>query len=116
MNTLESYMTDNPAGIVEECAKLTIEDTTIPFLLAGVTEPDSEYTFSFWVKSNINSTITAAETTFPTTSKWTKHHFLMFSLVLASITLVVHFFPFPLLLYLNLDRDFFGESCHTQKY
>lgn len=73
MSILESHITTNPSGVEDECAKLTIDDISVPFVLTNVVEPGTEYTFSFWVKSDENGSITAADSTFATTSKWTKH-------------------------------------------
>lgn len=72
MNTLESYK----GTIVEEegeCAQFAIDTPTSPFVLSGVTKAGEQYTFSFWVRSDSDGSITTCGKTFPSTTEWTKH-------------------------------------------
>jgi hypothetical protein len=73
VNTLEAHMIINPSGVEDECAKLLIDDISIPFLLTNIVEPGTEYTFSFWVKSDADGSVTAADLSFHTSSDWTKY-------------------------------------------
>lgn len=72
MNTLESYK----GTIMEEegeCAQFAIDTPTSPFVLSGVTKAGEQYTFSFWVRSDSDGSITTCGKTFPSTTEWTKH-------------------------------------------
>lgn len=73
MNTLESYSTTSPYGKVEECAKLTIEEVGKLFTLTGVMMSGQKYTFSFWVKGDVESSMTVCGGIIPVTSEWVRY-------------------------------------------
>lgn len=73
MNALESHNTEVPSLLTGECAKFTIDDVTIPFILHKITIIGEEYTLSFWAKAEQSSTITAYGTTVDMTGTWEKH-------------------------------------------
>ena len=73
MNILEAYSIESPSGKVDECAKFVIDDVTSAFVLSNIASVGQEYTFSFWIKSDTNTTIVVANNTFVVTNKWTKH-------------------------------------------
>lgn len=73
MNILEAYSIESPSGKVDECAKFVIDDVTNAFVLSNIASVGQEYTFSFWIKSDTNTTIVVANNTFVVTNKWTKH-------------------------------------------
>lgn len=73
MNTIESHVISNPSGLDDECAKLVIDEIIIPFVMTNVTTPESEYTFSFWIKSDYDGSVSVAGQTFTTTPEWSKY-------------------------------------------
>lgn len=60
------------------CAKFTIEDTTIPFVLKKIMTTGEEYTFSLYIKSNSSSSIIVAEKNIESPTKW-KHSYVQFT-------------------------------------
>ena len=60
------------------CAKFTIEDTTIPFVLKKIMTTGEEYTFSLYIKSNSSSSIIVAEKDIESPTEW-KHSYVQFT-------------------------------------
>lgn len=57
----------------EECAEFVITTAEDPFVLTRITKPGEQYTLSFWIRSDIEGSITVCDTLFPTTIEWSKH-------------------------------------------
>jgi hypothetical protein len=74
MNTLESYITDNPLGKSDTCAKFVIDDTSMPFVLHNITSANQEYTMSFWVKADAEGILNVSNATIDVTTEWTKRY------------------------------------------
>lgn len=60
------------------CAKFTIEDTTIPFVLKKIMTTGEEYTFSLYIKSDSSSSIIVAEKDIESPMEW-KHSYVQFT-------------------------------------
>lgn len=60
------------------CAKFTIEDTTIPFVLKKIMTAGEEYTFSLYIKSDSSSSIIVAEKDIESPTEW-KHSYVQFT-------------------------------------
>ena len=73
MNVLENTIISTPSGVEDTCAKLTIDDTTLPFIFHNISQADEAYTLSFWVCSEAEGSIMVGGATIATTSEWTKH-------------------------------------------
>ena len=73
MNTLEAYSIESPSGKTEECAKFAIDDVENQFILSNIASVGQEYTFSFWIKSDTEGSVTVCDTTFPVTNEWSKY-------------------------------------------
>lgn len=73
MNTLEAYSIESPSGKVEECAGFVIDDIASAFILSNIASVGQEYTFSFWIKSDVETTVIVANNTFNVTNTWVKH-------------------------------------------
>lgn len=73
MNTLEACYLINPIGKTDECAKFTVDDVTNPFLMPGITENTKQYTFSCWLKSDVNGYITVFGSMLQSTTEWSRH-------------------------------------------
>ena len=73
MNTLESCFIVSPKNNNDECAKFVIDDIGSPFILSEIMEIGTRYTFSFWIKSDANSSIQTASSIFNTSTEWQKH-------------------------------------------
>lgn len=71
MNTLESYSILAPNDKTEECAKFVIDDTTKPYVLSHIMTAGRDYTLSFWIQSDTDGSISAAGTTFSSSTEWT---------------------------------------------
>lgn len=78
MNILESCRILNPKNIEDECSKFTIDDIESSFILSEIIQLDTRYTLSFWIKSDVSSTIRVAGSTFATSGEW-KKHFVVFT-------------------------------------
>ena len=70
MNTLESFITTNPFGNEEECAKFDIDDISTEFVFHDITNASQEYTFSCWVKSDEEGMFSVGNKTFNTSDTW----------------------------------------------
>ena len=73
MSVHESYTATNPFGFDDDCAKFTIDDTTVPFMLCAIMSVDQTYTFSMWLKSDDVGQMTVAGQVFPSTTEWVRH-------------------------------------------
>lgn len=60
------------------CAKFTIEDTTILFVLKKIMTTGEEYTFSLYIKSDSSSSIIVAEKDIESPMEW-KHSYVQFT-------------------------------------
>lgn len=70
MNIRETATIRSPNGIDEECAKFTVDDVVIPFILKSTTDINEKYVFSAWVMSDEDSTITIEGKEIPATTEW----------------------------------------------
>ena len=77
MNTLESYFINNPENVIDECAKFVIDNTGSPFALPEIMQIGVTYAFSFWVKSESDSSIKVDDVVFNTNTTWQKHNIVM---------------------------------------
>lgn len=73
MNTRESVNITSPDNKEEECAKFTITDVSVPFVITNTTSTDEECTFSAWIKATANSSITIEKTEIQVTAEWERH-------------------------------------------
>lgn len=72
-NLLESHSIENPQNEVDTCAKFTIEDATMPFILNNITTINEQYTLSFWLKSEESGSIQVYDRVFGSTNEWQKY-------------------------------------------
>lgn len=72
-NTLESYSIETPYNIMDTCAKFSIEDVALPFILTDITAIGECYTLSFWVKSEASGNLQVYNGIFSTSDKWQKY-------------------------------------------
>lgn len=70
MNTLQSYQTTSPYDKTEECARFIIDDISKTFILSNIMEPNQEYTFSFWVRSESDGRLIIRNEAFSTSTEW----------------------------------------------
>lgn len=70
MNIRETATIRSPNGIDEECAKFTVDDVGIPFILKSTTDINEKYVFSAWVMSDEDSAITIEGKEIPATTEW----------------------------------------------
>lgn len=73
MNVLENTIIQTPFGEEDSCAKLTIDDVTLPFIFHNISHADETYTLSFYVRSESEGSIMVGGVTINTTSEWTRH-------------------------------------------
>ena len=73
MNTLESHSTTSPYNKVDECAKFVIDDPANVFMLDNLMIIGQKYTLSFWIKSEVESSVTVSGTSALVTNQWTRH-------------------------------------------
>lgn len=73
MNTLATVSMTDPYGKVSECIQFTIDDANNPFVLNDIMAIDQRYTFSLWLMSAEDASLTAGGDTFATTSAWNKY-------------------------------------------
>ena len=73
MNTRESVNILSPDNKEEECAKFTITDVSVPFVITNTTSTDEECTFSAWIKATANSSITIEKTEIQVTAERERH-------------------------------------------
>lgn len=72
MNTISGTTIRSPAGIDEECAVFSINDTSTPFTLHDIAQIGQQYTLSFYVCSDAAGSITAGGYTMATGTDWTR--------------------------------------------
>ena len=73
MNAIEAYKTEGPFGESEDCAKLTIDNVSAPFVMHDVMISGRNYVFSCWIRSDepgILKTIGCEQETGTTWSKY----------------------------------------------
>lgn len=73
MNTLSTMSRTDPYGKVTDCIQFTIDDPSCSFVLSNIMTVGRQYTFSLWLMSDENSSISADGHTFATNSSWNKH-------------------------------------------
>ena len=73
LNTLESYIGLSPDSAEGVCAKFIIDDIALPFVLSNITKVGEQYTFSFWLRSDVAGSLMACGETFSATTEWVKH-------------------------------------------
>lgn len=73
MNIREHDIIRAPTGKADVCTIFTIDTPDEPFVLQGVAEPDTQYTLSFYAKSDIPGSITVAGTTMDTDDDWKRY-------------------------------------------
>lgn len=72
MNTLATAIMTDPYGKISECIQFTIDDASSPFVLNDIMTVGRQYTFSLWLMSDANASISAAGDIFDTSSSWNK--------------------------------------------
>lgn len=72
-NLLEAFVDMSPFDREEKCAKFTIDEPDVPFILRNITVPEREYTLSFWAKADTDRSITAARVEKNIGIDWTYH-------------------------------------------
>ena len=70
MNTIDSYSLMGPFGIGVPCPRIKIENTLIPFVLAGVANPNRTHALSFWLKSDAESQVDVCGKIFTSSPEW----------------------------------------------
>lgn len=65
----------SPNDKEELCAEFVIDDTSIPFLLNGVTQIGESYVLSFWMRSNSNALLKVGDTEILISTKWERYKF-----------------------------------------
>ena len=71
-NTIEAFTIENPEEIMAECSRFTIVDITLPFTLRNIMTVGTQYTFSLWLRSDIeeNGNVLVRGDTLPATTSW----------------------------------------------
>ena len=59
----------------ELCAEFVIDDTSVPFVLNGVTQIGENYVLSFWMRSNSNALLKIGETELSISTEWERYKF-----------------------------------------
>ena len=72
MNTLESWSITSPYNKTDICAKFTITEVQYPFVMSGVASIGYKHTFSMWIKSDSDVTITLLGSTIQVSTTWQK--------------------------------------------
>lgn len=73
LNTIESYSITSPYNQTDTCAKFVIDDLTSQYILSNIANVGSEYTLSFWIRSETTGSITVCGETISTTTVWSQH-------------------------------------------
>lgn len=73
MNNIVAHEILNPHGETDQCAKLTIDDVSTPFVLHNIVEVGKSYTFSFWIRAEAEGTISIYGNDIEVTSGWNKY-------------------------------------------
>lgn len=74
MNTLASVTMTDPYGKVSECIQFTIDDVTDPFVLDNIMAIGRQYTFSLWLMSDSDASLSVVGDTFVSSNAWSKYH------------------------------------------
>jgi hypothetical protein len=86
MNTLATVSMTDPHGKVSECIQFTVDDVTDPFILRRIMTIGQPYTFSLWLMSDIDASMSVSGSTFNSNSAWSKH-FVTFTPTSANLLL-----------------------------
>ena len=70
MNIRETVTIRSPNGKDEECAKFTIDEVARPYVFRKTTNYNEKYTYSAWVMSEIESTLSIQGKEIPVTTNW----------------------------------------------
>ena len=73
MNSLATATMTDPYDKVSECIQFSIDDTTMPFVLNDIMVIGQQYTFSLWIMSAEDASLSAAGETFATNGSWRKY-------------------------------------------
>lgn len=73
MNTLSTATMTDPFGKTSECIQFSIDDAANPFVLNDVMTIGQRYTFSLWLMSAENASLSAGGDTFISTSAWSRY-------------------------------------------
>lgn len=73
MNSLEVAFIQSPISKEEECSLFKIENTENPFVLHDIAVLGTEYTLTFWIKSDDEGSIQFLGVSYDVTPEWTEH-------------------------------------------
>lgn len=73
-NTIEKVTDINLNGNSIECAKLTITDTSVPFVLKNIMTTGKDYTFSLYLKNTNSSSITIMGEELASSATWVRRY------------------------------------------
>lgn len=73
MNGLSSVTKTDPYNKVSECIQFTIDDTRDPFVLNDIMTIGQEYTFSLWLMSEMDASLTVVGNTFNSVNAWQEY-------------------------------------------
>lgn len=73
-NTIEKVTDINLNGNSIECAKLTITDTSVPFVLKNIMTTGKDYTFSLYLKNTNSSSITIMGEELTSSATWVRQY------------------------------------------
>lgn len=73
-NTIEKVTDINLNGNSIECAKLTITDTSVPFVLKNIMTSGKDYTFSLYLKNTNSSSITIMGEKLTSSATWVRQY------------------------------------------
>lgn len=73
MNKLSSVVNTDPYDKVSECIQFTIDDISDPFVLNNVMTVGQQYTFSLWLMSEIDASLSIAGEVFSSVNAWREH-------------------------------------------
>lgn len=75
MNVLTTANMTNPYGKASECIQFTIDNLADPFVLNDIMTIGRQYTFSAWLMSDADGSLTVGGETIAVNNAWTKHFF-----------------------------------------
>ena len=73
MNALENVIMTDPYGKTSECIQFSIDDINRPFSLNGVMTTGQQYTFSLWLMSAEDASLSAGGDMFSVTNVWDRY-------------------------------------------
>lgn len=73
MNTLATATMTDPFGKTSECIQFSIDDAANPFVLNDIMTIGQRYTFSLWLMSAEDASLSAGGDTFASTSAWNRY-------------------------------------------